>query len=62
MKIGEFFDRFFIHIFISGTHLFFIGLSFWLERFDLLVIGIIMFFISFIAFEIVGKNNENLEN
>ena len=65
MRIGEMFDRYFIHIFVTIFHLFFIITSVWLERFDLMLLGIVMLVISFVAFETVNRcsseeRNENV--
>jgi len=49
------FDRYFVHIFVAGTHLFFICLGIWLGRWDLAVLGIVMFVLSFVAFEAVMR-------
>ena len=45
------FDRYFVHFFVSCIHLFFIALSAWLKRGDLVVLGVVMFTVSFGAFE-----------
>jgi len=47
----KFFDRYFVHIFISGTHLFFLCLAAWLGRWDLAALGLVMFVLSFVAFQ-----------
>ena len=53
-KIMELFDRYFVHIFISSMHIFFIFLSAWLDRADLVLLGVVVFPFSFAAFEIVA--------
>lgn len=47
----ELFDRYFVHFFVSCIHLFFILLSAWLERGGLVGLGVVMFLVSFAAFE-----------
>ena len=47
---GEFFDKYFIHGFIGLLHVFFIILGAWMDRWDLVIVGIIAFVISIMAF------------
>jgi hypothetical protein len=51
----ELFDRYFVHLFITSIHLFFIALSAWLERGDLVGLGLVMFVVSFGAFQWLGQ-------
>ena len=49
------FDRLFTHFFVSSIHIFFICLSLWLGRGDLAALGVVMFIVSFAAFEGVWR-------
>ena len=55
------FDRFFVHFFVSSIHVFFICLSFWLERGDLVALGVVMFALSFAAFEGISRYGKEEE-
>ena len=48
------FDRHFVHLFVSAMHLFFICLSAWLGRYDLVSLGMVIFPVSFFAFGCIG--------
>ncbi len=49
------FDRYLVHLFVSGIHIFFMGLAAWLERYDLMALGALMFPLSFFAFVYVAR-------
>jgi len=52
-KLMDIFDRYFVHFFVSGMHIFFIFLAAWLGRADLVMLGVVVFPFSFGAFELV---------
>jgi hypothetical protein len=56
-RLLDIFDRYFVHIFISSLHIFFISLAAWLDRADLVLLGVVVFPLSFASFELVAMGN-----